>query len=221
MDPLLRFKNLGGKIYLRFFGRYALLFLLSRELDSKGRILDVGCGQASPLALVNKLSYRVGLDFFNPFILISKRKGIHDDYVLADARYLPFKPKSFDCAVATEILEHLGKHEGPRTIKQMEEVAGKIILTTPNGFFQVYAGQDALNPMERHLSGWTVSELKELGFKVYGLQGLKMFWKAAPGKVFIRFKPRILFTLLCFISELFVYSHPSLAFQLFCVKKVH
>lgn len=193
--------------------------LLAGELDEGGRILDVGCGQSSPLRRVRKDSYRVGVDFFRPYIFVSKTSAIHDDYILADVRHLPFKSKSFDCAVAIEVLEHLTKPDGLRMIKQMEEVAKKIILTTPNGFFQALSGPDALNPDERHLCGWSASELKELGFRVHGLLGLKMLHKAAPGKIVMKFRPRMLFQCLCIVSELFVYRYPSLAFQLFFVKK--
>lgn len=196
----------------------SLVSLLEKELDEKGWILDVGCGQSSPLSVVKKGSYRVGLDSFMPFILLSKKRSIHDDYILADARHLPFRSKSFDYAVATEVLEHSNKHDGHRMIRQIEEIAAKIILTIPNGFFRVYPGPDALNPMERHLSGWTVSELEMLGFRVYGLSGLRFLWKAVPGKLVIKFKPQILFAYISRISQLLVFHHPSLAFQLFCIK---
>ena len=213
-------QNLGRKIYFKLFGKYSPSSLLSKELESEWRILDVGCGQASVLRSVRKGSYRIGLDFFKPYILKSKKSLIHDDYVLGDVRALPFKPESFDCAVAIEVLEHLPKHEGLKMIAEMERVAKKIILTTPNGFFQVYTGADALNPEERHISGWTASELKELGFKkVYGLGGLRVLWKAILGKIVPKFKPEKLFILLAGISEILVYRYPSLAFQLFAVKK--
>lgn len=212
-------KALATKSYIRFFGKYTVSSLLSRELEGGARILDVGCGQASPIALTGNGAYKVGLDAFLPFVLISKGKRIHNDYLLADARLLPFAPDSFDQVVLTEVLEHLPKHDGLKTIHQMEKVAKKVILTTPNGFFQVYAGPNALNPEEKHLSGWTVRELKDLGFTVYGVNGLKVLHKATPGKVVMRFSPRLLFQCICVLSEIVVYHYPHLAFQLFCVKK--
>lgn len=207
-----RFKNLIKKVY------YNKLSLLSRKLDSRSSILDVGCGYSSSIRLVRKGSYRVGLDFYKPYILKSKKSLIHDDYVLGDAKALPFKPNSFDCGVAIEVLEHLPKHEGAKMIAEMERVARKIILTTPNGFLPTYPGPDD-NPHERHLSGWTVNELKKLGFQVYGGSGFKVFWRVKQGKVMLK-RPEKLFVLLAGISQLFFYHYPSLASQLFCVKAI-
>jgi len=49
----------------------------------------------------------------------------------------------------------------------MERVAKRnIILTTPNGFLRTSAGPED-NPEETHLYGYTVNELKKIGFKVY------------------------------------------------------
>lgn len=170
MKFVLQFKNFGRGVYFKLFGAYMLSSLLSKELNNESRILDVGCGYSSSLSSVSKASYRVGLDFYKPYILKSKKSSIHDDYVLSDVRALPFKPKSFDCAVAIEVLEHLEKAESPEMLTEMERVASKIVLTTPNGFIPVYGGPND-NPEERHLSGWSASELKRFGFKVYGING--------------------------------------------------
>ena len=60
-----------------------------------------------------------------------------------------------------------GRHE---FLQKMGEWARKkIIITTPNG----YLWQDgyANNPLQEHKSGWDSVELKELGFKIYGMSG--------------------------------------------------
>jgi len=206
---MLGFKTQVEKVYRKLFGRYSLSFLLSKELDNETRILDAGCGYSSNIRLVRKGSYRVGLDFSKPYILESKKLFIHDDYVLADVRALPFKPKSFDYAVAIEVLEHLDKHDGPKMLEELSRVAvRKIILTTPNDFL----------PLKTHVSGWRTGELEELGFQVYGLGGWKRFWKIESVRATLR-SPLILFALLAGISEIFVYRRPSLAFTLFGLKK--
>jgi len=100
----------------------------------------------------------------------------------------------------------------------MEKIAKRnIILTTPNGFLPTYAGPDD-NPTESRIFGWNLDELRKLGFKVYGLNGLKLFWKVQQGQAVIRFRPRKVFMGLAQITGLFVYHYPSLAFQLFLVK---
>jgi len=209
-------KEFFYNIYFKFFTLSPLL--ISREIKNEWTILDVGCGRSSILRLVKKGSYRVGLDFYEPYILESEKSSIHDKYVLGDARVLPFKSNHFDCAVANGVLEHLEKQDGLKMIREMERVAKKkIILTTPNGFLPAYAGPED-NPEERHLSGWTIDELKKLGFKVRGSCGLKTLWTIRNGQAVLKFKPKILSVLLLGITELFVYHFPSLAFELFFVK---
>lgn len=213
-------KDLLEKIYHKTFGRNNLFSLLRREIEDGWTILDVGCGHHSSLIGIKKGSLKVGLDHYEPYISKSRSQSVHDFYVLGDARELPFEANSFDCALATEVLEHLDKQEGSKMIKEMERVAKKkILLTTPNGFLPTYPGPND-NPDEAHLSGWTVDDVKDLGFKVYGISGLKALWKVESGQAVIRFKPRKVFGRLVEITELFVYYYPSLAFQLFLVKNI-
>ena len=150
-----QFLNFSRVVYLKLFKAHMLSSLLSKDIKDGWTILDVGCGRSSSLMSVEKGSYRVGLDFYAPYIRKSRILSIHDDYVLGDVRALPFKSKSFDCAVATEILEHLDKHDGLIMIKEIERVVKKkILMTTPNGFLPAYGGPDD-NPEERHLCGYT------------------------------------------------------------------
>ena len=66
-----------------------------------------------------------------------------------------------------------------------------------------------------------VAELKKLGFRVWGFNGLKMLWKVNKGRAVVKSTPQtILSTLLIDITELFVYHYPSLAFQLFFIKDI-
>jgi len=192
---------------------FKLIPFLRKELNNARVILDVGCGPSSPLRLAARNSYIVGLDYFTPYIKVSKKKAIHNDYVLADARYLPFRSKSFNCAIAMEVIEHMDKCGGIKMIEEMKGVAKKIILTTPNGFLPLYADPQSLNPEERHISGWVVSDFKKLRFKVFGLGGLRIFWRAEKGKLTLK-PPKILSTYLYKLSEPFTYYLSSLAFRL-------
>jgi ubiquinone/menaquinone biosynthesis C-methylase UbiE len=198
--------------------------LLSKEIGDDWAILDVGCGRTSVLRAVHKGYYRVGLDIYRPYILKMRRLSIHDDYVLSDVRALPFKSKSFDCVVATEVLEHLGKKDGSKMLKEIERVARKkILMTTPNGFLSTHPGPDD-NPDEAHLSGWTADELKELGFKVYGIRGLKALWSIKDGQAVIWLAPKrlpVLSAIIADVTGFFVYKNPHRAFQFFFVKDIN
>jgi len=78
------------------------------------------------------------------------------EYVVGDARVLPFKPKSFDVVVSSELLEHIPPEDRMKVIKNMIEV-GKdlVILAAPfyskeveeaeiraNEFFKKFFGKD-------------------------------------------------------------------------------
>ena len=151
------------KGYLKLSGMFRLPALISKELHEDWTILDVGCGKRSPLADVKKGRRRVGLDMYEPYIAESRGLGIHDEYVIGDARALSFDSRSFDCVLTTEVLEHLSEADGLKMIKEMERVAKKkIILMTPNGLLPTYAGPKD-NPDEIHISGWTYRQIRSLG----------------------------------------------------------
>lgn len=87
---------------------------------------------------------------------------------------MPFRDKSIDVSVAIEVIEHLNKSDGIKMIQEIDRVTkNRAILTTPNGFQQVFL---ASNIYEIHRSGWTASELREFGFKVRGI-GVRLWWK--------------------------------------------
>lgn len=212
--------DLLKRIYAKIFGVYSLSSLISKEIEDEWMILDVGCGRTSSLIGIDKGSYRIGLDIYTLYIHEIRGLSVHNAYVLGDARVLPFKSKSFDCAVATEILEHLDRHDGLAMITEIERVVKKkILMTTPNGFLPTYAGPED-NPEEKHLCGYTARELEKLGFKVYGFHGLRTLWKVEQGQAVIRLRPRKLFIRLMEMSQPFVYCYPSLAFQFFLIKDV-
>lgn len=204
------------KVYSNLF--FTLAFFISKEMHNNQGVLDIGCGKASPLRMITKSSSSVGLDLYRSYILKCKALSIHDDYVLGDAKKLPFKNQSMDLALSVEVIEHLKKRDGLEIIEEMQRVVRKkIILTTPNGYLPAYAGSDD-NPVERHESGWIRDDLEKLGFRVHGLNGMRCLWKIKQGQAVLLtwlFMPFILLT------EAIVYrALPSQAFQLFCVKNL-
>jgi hypothetical protein len=88
----------------------------------------------------------------------------------------------------------------------------KIILILPYGFLR----QDAYNGnlFQVHLSGWTFMELKDLGFKVHGVAGLKCV-RGYLGQ--IRWRPAFL-RIVSDISQFFTFWLPTLAAKLFYIK---
>jgi len=66
-----------------------------------------------------------------------------------------------------------------------------------------------------HRSGWTVEEMRMLGFKVEGMMGLKPL-RGEFGEV--KWKPKLFWHRVSVLTQPFVRNAPSLAYQLLCVK---
>lgn len=208
-----KFKN-----FFRQFENVFFFSVLQKEIGNSKSVLDVGCGNDSSLGRINRTFYSEGIDIYPKCIEISKKYNNHDAYRLGDVRKLSkyYKPKSFDTLVSIDVLEHLTKDEALRMISDMERIAKKkVIIMTPREFIDqgAYDG----NPYQTHHSGWETKDLQKLGYKVYGLRGLKFFRNDAAS---IRFSPWIFWGICSFISEILLFNFPSLSFQLFAVKSV-
>ena len=182
-------------------------------------LLDVGCGVNSPIQCFNpRLKYTVGLDAFPAAIEKSRALGIHDEYQLMDALDISehFAHRSFECVLAADILEHLTEQEGLHLIAQMEAIArSKVIICTPNGFL---AQRDhSGNPLQRHLSGWTVKKMESLGYRVIGIHGLKWLRgeEARP-----RWWPSWFWSTISLLTQSFTATRPQWALSILCIKDV-
>lgn len=210
------------EIYKKLFRNidYRHIDYLKEELKGSKTILDLGCGRNSPIKYCTG-TYSVGVDLFEHYLVESKKKRIHNDYVLADVRNVQFVPKSFDTVVCLDVLEHLTKEEGYELIKKIKLVAKKkIVIFTPNGFLTQTDYDE--NPLQAHKSGWRAHEFRGLGFEVKGIGGLK-FFRGERGKLKFESKIEILnkgLMLLSNLSQKIVYHFPRWAFQLLAVKHI-
>jgi hypothetical protein len=127
-----------------------------------------------------------------------------------------FSPKSFDCVLGLDLIEHLEKEEGFRLISMMEKIAKKrVIIFTPNGLLpqEEFGG----NILQIHKSGWSVEEMREKGFRVIGILG----WKPLRGsKGSLKFSPKTFWSIISTLTQQVVKNRPQWAFQILCVKDV-
>ena len=162
--------------------------IVAKELEDCNTILDVGCGYNSPIQCCREDGREhtiTGVDIYPPYLEESRKKAIHDSYIMADIKTLQFTDNSFDAVFCSEVIEHLGKIEGFDLIMKMSEWAKKkVIITTPNGFVS-QSGLD--NPYQEHKSGWSPAELRSLGFNLRGMGGLKYLRDG--GSAEIRYRP--------------------------------
>jgi SAM-dependent methyltransferase len=145
--------------------------------------LDVGAGLGKWGFLLKKYRWFLGstasvtgLDLFRPHLDALASHGIYDHLIEGSATSLPFPDKSFDSAVACEVLEHLDQSDGSKLISELRRVCRQsFVVTTPNFPCLRDGGDtpDGFNPYEAHKHNFLYPEFATLGFtQIVGL-GLK------------------------------------------------
>jgi 2-polyprenyl-3-methyl-5-hydroxy-6-metoxy-1,4-benzoquinol methylase len=192
---------------------------IEAAIDAPASLLDIGCGSDSPVQFLHTRPPRlVGVDGFMPSIEKSRARNIHDGYVCIDLDNLgdAVEANSFDCVLAIDVIEHFEKEQGLALIRNMEKIAKRrVVLLTPNGFLPQEAHSG--NPYQEHRSGWSVQEMRSMGFEVIGVNG----WKPLLGQFAQpRFWPAPLWRVLSRLSQPLIRNRPEHAFHLLCVKKL-
>jgi hypothetical protein len=89
----------------------------------------------------------------------ARRQNLHDQYICCDVRQLS-ADAHFDVVVASHIIEHLPRDDGPALLLKMEQLATRLVyVETPLGFPE-QPGHSG-NPFQQHLSAGspTISRL--------------------------------------------------------------
>ena len=192
--------------------------IIRRSLDKHARsILDVGCGYGGMMERINKHRrlFSLGIDGYIKCITAAKRKNTHDDYVLCDVRFIPFRKKSFDIVVCLDVIEHLSKAEGFKLIGEMGEIAARqVIISTPVGFVQ--HGVVDNSPLQIHKSGWSPQEFRKMGYKVRGFGFRFVYGNTVSTPLFRRYSS---FILSCILAPVPYYA-PKVATGMVCVKNI-
>lgn len=194
------------KLYFRLpFSRINVVW---QKLDKNSHtILDLGCGNGLPMRGINKHQkfFTIGIDLFLPHLNECRQMRVHDGYVLCDARFLPFRKKTFDIVLCLEVIEHLRKNDGIVLIKEIEETARvQVIISTPVGF-------------DHGKSGWIPIEFEQTGYKLRGINGLRCLnILCRSAFLWQNIVPR----LISFLSSFLAYFVPNYAHCMLCVKKM-
>jgi 2-polyprenyl-3-methyl-5-hydroxy-6-metoxy-1,4-benzoquinol methylase len=209
-------KSILKDLYHQIYPSY--LHALTKAVGDCETLLDVGCGAYSPLQSLRRKPYCTGVDAFEPSIKASRSKGIHDEYRQLNILELEnnFEENSYDCVLLNDVIEHLEKEDGLKLIRMLEKIAKKhVIIFTPNGFVpqEPFEG----NPWQEHKSGWSVKEMQDHGYKVWGINGWKYLMEK---RCEIKFRPRQFWLIVTSLMQFFTYYFPNQAFQIFCVKEV-
>lgn len=211
---------------------HTLVYCLKNELRDCESVLDLGCGPDSPLQYCKGVKFSVGVEAFKPYLVESKKKGLHTEYRWEEIKDANFPDKMFDAVIIIEVLEHLPKKLGEKILKKAEGWAKKkIIVSTPNGYFPMKNVDE--NKWQSHLSGWTIDDFKKKNFSVRGLAGIKYLYSdvnqvksmiSQDEDNFyqnIRFSPKKFFYILNSFFQIFSYYFPRFSFELLAVKRLN
>lgn len=150
----------------------AVLDQIPRSIDS---FLDVGCcyGYLSYVVRTQfpSVTKIVGVDFYEPYLRMLEKFRFFDKLVKWDLCQvpLPFKDREFDAAVAIDVVEHLPKEAGSRLLVDIERVAKKVVVTTPNYWNKNERSTLDGNDLQRHQSLWRIKDFRNRGYKVHGI----------------------------------------------------
>jgi SAM-dependent methyltransferase/uncharacterized protein YbaR (Trm112 family) len=106
------------------------------------RLLDVGCNWGRWTLAASAAGYRVvGIDPSLDAIAAAKRVSAQlereAEYLVADARHLPFPDASFDVGFSYSVLQHFGKEDALRALREIRRVlrpGGRALVQMANAF---------------------------------------------------------------------------------------
>ena len=112
---------------------YSTALSLIKSVKSK-RILDVGCGEGISLAKLDSLrvgEHLEGIDFSDDALKIGRKMFPHLKLKKGSIYNLPYKDKSFDLIICSEVFEHLWEPE--KALESLFRVAKKYcLISVPN-----------------------------------------------------------------------------------------
>ncbi len=207
--------NCYGQLHGRCEQHDAKVFrsMLFDELRNSQNILELGCGEASPILPIGLGQKTIAYDIHKPYVETHIANNDYKDCRCADITTLSFPEKSFDAMVLLDVLEHLSKKQGEALLTKAESWCNKIIIFTPNGY--LHNNLVDSNEYQNHLSGWTTHDLTKMGYKVRGFRGLKGI---RGDKSKLKYRPHGYFALLSTISQYVTYRIPNFSHAFFAVK---
>jgi len=115
-----------------------LLFLSKNKNVNNWQVLDFGSGLGCNLDNLKKFTRKiVACDISKKALSISKQKhgSKNISYILFNGVKLPFKNKTFDLIIVTEVFEHIPNYkEIIEEIRRVIKNRGFLIISTPNYF---------------------------------------------------------------------------------------
>lgn len=143
-------------------------------------LLDIGCNWGRwSIAAAMKGYKPIGIDPSLDAVLaarrVSKQLGVETDFVVGDARFLPFLDNAFDTVFSYGVFQHFSKDNVRTSLDQVARVlkpGGKTLIQMPNKYgirqYQQYRRRGYTEGEAFDVRYWTPSELMETFEKKFG-----------------------------------------------------
>lgn len=144
------------------------------------RLLDIGCNWGRwSIAAAQKGYLPVGLDPSLDAVLaarrVSKQLGIEADFVVGDARFLPFADDSFETVFSYSVFQHFSKENARISFDEIGRVLkrnGKTLIQMPNKYgirqYQQHRRRGFTEGEGFEVRYWTPTELMETFERKFG-----------------------------------------------------
>jgi SAM-dependent methyltransferase len=138
-----------------FVGRRRLVTDLLRQVQARGRILDLGCGTGGVLQHLGVFGDAIGLDPAPEAALYCRRRDV--PMVVGSGMDLPFASASFDAVLALDVIEHV-----PDDVALLREAhrvlrPGGVLVVTVPALPWLWSAHDDVN---HHYRRYTLSTLR-------------------------------------------------------------
>jgi ubiquinone/menaquinone biosynthesis C-methylase UbiE/uncharacterized protein YbaR (Trm112 family) len=144
------------------------------------KFLDVGCNWGRWSIAACRLNYRpVGLDPSLGAVLaarrVMKQLDLNADFVVGDARFLPFRNEVFDTIFSYSVLQHFSKQDAQQSLAEFSRVlkpSGTSLIQMPNRlglrclFHQ--AKRHFRRPVNFEVRYWSITELQRTFSSIIG-----------------------------------------------------
>ncbi|MBI4021207.1 MAG: methyltransferase domain-containing protein [Candidatus Aenigmarchaeota archaeon] len=178
----------GHKSQSWFYRTREQLLLEFARLRPGQRVLDIGCGSGTVTrAIARRGCPAVGVDVSEACIAYATGKaqeeGLDATFLVGSIEALPFADRSFDCIIASHIIEHV--EQPGRIIRDMYRLltpGGTLILTTPNylslwplaeAFFDHTLAGEGYSLHEQHVVKFNAGKLRSV-LVAAGFAGVKV-----------------------------------------------
>jgi len=190
MDPVVQYLvgATSGRLYRYLIGKLDAYPIPELRLpDGSAKLfLDVGCSWGRWCVAAARKGYiSIGIDPSLGAVLAArraaKRLGLTANFVVGDARYLPFETRSFDVVFSYSVLQHFSKADAKLALGEVQRVLkndGTSLVQMPNRFGirnVCNCGRRMFRePRSFEVRYWAPGELKEVFTQLVGQTSLSV-----------------------------------------------